>query len=142
MSHLHFICLANSPLTSDAIYVKKTIIVTDVFLYLYFSIQSTRTSAGIGEFGGGAGHGGQGGVAISSQVGGKYYDDVRQPTLPGSVSREGNIEIKGGGYIHIIANITRLDGECVLQCVLACNFIHKKKLIVGDVLVLGLTAKS
>lgn len=30
----------------------------------------------------------------------------------------------------------------VSLCLLACNFIHKKKLIVGDVLVLGLTAKS
>ena len=76
--------------------------------------QSTRGYDGLGEYGGGAGHGGQGGVAVDSHKGGMYYDDVRYPAFPGSASRRISSVIHGGGYINITANTTRLDGMVLL----------------------------
>ncbi|KAL8620488.1 hypothetical protein ACOMHN_056880 [Nucella lapillus] len=71
--------------------------------------QSTLGGAGLGEFGGGGGHGGQGGVG-NGQKGGLFYDSVTLPSLPGSTSRKDDVIVRGGGYINITANITRLDG--------------------------------
>ena len=74
-------------------------------------LQSSRGYDGLGEFGGGAGHGGQGGVTADAQKAGLYYDDVRHPALPGSASRKNDaILAHGGGYINITATTTRLDG--------------------------------
>ena len=85
-------------------------------------MQSSRGHDGLGEFGGGAGHGGQGGVTADSQKGGLYYDDVIHPALPGSASRKDDVLVHGGGYINITATTTRLDGT-VLQCFLLSDFL-------------------
>ncbi|KAL4230250.1 hypothetical protein ACF0H5_010636 [Mactra antiquata] len=79
----------------------------------------TDGGPGVGEYGRGAGHGGQGGKATNINApiygGGMFYDDFILPTMSGSnaVFKDftNDIEVLGGGFLKFdISSVAHIDG--------------------------------